>query len=156
MSAFLLKNDFFKSKVDTTLFIKKHDNDILIIQIYVDDIIFGATNELLCEEFFKCMKSEFEMSMMGELKFFLGLQIRQCSSGIFINQAKYTKDLLKRFGMNGAKASKTPMSTTIKLDKDENGKSIDEKKYRGMIGSLLYLTASRPDIMFAVCMCARF
>ena len=156
LSNFLLQNGFSKGKVDTTLFVKNHGNDILVVQIYVDDIIFGATNVCLCEEFSKVMKSEFEMSMMGELKFFLGLQIKQAKDGIFINQAKYTKELIKRFGMENSKPSRTPMSTNTKLDKDEKGKPIDEKLYRGMIGSLLYLTASRPDIMFSVCLCARF
>ncbi|KAH9688106.1 Integrase catalytic domain-containing protein [Citrus sinensis] len=99
---------------------------------------------------------EFEMSMMGELKYFLGLQIKQNDEGIFINQAKYVKDLLKRFGYDNRTAKSTPMSTTIKLDKYEKGKEVDIKTYRGMIGSLLYLTASRPDIMFSVCLCARF
>ncbi|KAH9767789.1 hypothetical protein KPL71_011399 [Citrus sinensis] len=99
---------------------------------------------------------EFEMSMMGELKYFLGLQIKQNEEGIFINQAKYVRDLLKRFGYDNGTAKSTPMSTTIKLDKDEKGKEVDIKTYRGMIGSLLYLTASRPDIMFSVCLCARF
>ena len=129
---------------------------MLIVQIYVDDIIFGTTNEKLCQEFAKCMTREFEMSMMGELKFFLGLQIKQGKDGIFINQAKYIKELIEKFGMDGCKSSKTPMSTTTKLNKDEHGKSVDEKKYRGMIGSLLYLTSSRPDIMYATCLCARF
>ena len=89
-------------------------------------------------------------SMMGELNFFLGLQIKQSKEGIFVNQAKYTKEFLKRFGMVGAKALATPMSTSIKLDKDENEKNVDEKLYRDMIGSLLYLMASRPDIMFSI------
>ena len=102
------------------------------------------------------MKDEFEMSMMGELNYFLGLQIKQRRDGIFINQAKYTKELIKRFGLEGAKVSKTPMATTTKLDKDEQGNSVDIKLFRSMIGSLLYLTASRPDIMFSVCLCARF
>ena len=96
------------------------------------------------------------MSMMRELKFFLGLQIKQCKDGIFINQTKYARDILKKFGMNGVKSSKTPMSTTTKLNKDENGKPVDEKCFRGMIRSLLYLTASRPHIMFATCLCAHF
>ena len=87
---------------------------------------------------------------MGEFNFFLGLQIKQSSEGTFINQAKYTKGLLKRFGMMGAKPLATPMSISIKLDKDENGKNVDEKIYRDMIGSLLYLTASRPDIIFSM------
>ncbi|KAH9668399.1 hypothetical protein KPL70_021401 [Citrus sinensis] len=107
-------------------------------------------------EFSSCMSKEFEMSMMGELKYFFGLQIKQNEEGIFINQAKYVKDLLKRFGIDDSKTKNTPMSTTTKLDKDEKGKEVDIKMYRGMIGSLLYLTASRPDIMFSVCLCARF
>ncbi|KAH9716551.1 hypothetical protein KPL71_021497 [Citrus sinensis] len=107
-------------------------------------------------DFSSCLSQEFEMSMMGELKYFLGLQIKQNEEGIFINQAKYVKDLLKRFGYDNGTAKSTPMSTTIKLDKDEKGKEVDIKIYRGMIGSLLYLTASRPDIMFSVCLCARF
>jgi len=102
------------------------------------------------------MQSEFEMSMMGELNFFLGLQINQTNNGIFVNQSKYWKDLIHRFGMENAKHMATPMSIACYLDKDETDQSIDIKKYRGMIGSLLYLSASRPDIMFSVCMCARF
>ncbi|KAH9658405.1 hypothetical protein KPL70_023484 [Citrus sinensis] len=153
---FLLDNDFSMGKADTTLFVKHKNQDILIVQIYVDDIIFGSTNELLCKDFSSCMSQEFEMSMMGELKYFLGLQIKQNEEGIFINQAKYVKDLLKRFGYENGTAKSTPMSTTIKLDKDEKGKEVDIKTYRGMIGSLLYLTANRPDIMFSVCLCARF
>jgi hypothetical protein len=105
---------------------------------------------------FERNKDEFEMSMMGELKFFLGLQIKQTEDGIFLNQSKYVIDLLKRFGLTNAKAYGTPMSPSTKLDKDEKGKPVDVKLYRGMIGSLLYLTASRPDIMFSVCLCARF
>ena len=102
------------------------------------------------------MQGEFEMSMMGELTFFLGLQIKQTNEGIFINQAKYTKELLKKFGMESSKEIGTPMNPACRLDKDEEGNSIDQKLYRGMIGSLLYLTASRPDILFSVCVCARF
>ena len=156
LSKFLLEKDFSRGKVDTTLFIKRKEHDILLVQIYVDDIIFGATNESLCKEFSNIMQSEFEMSMMGELNFFLGLQIKQTTNGIFINQSKYCKELLKRFGMDNAKEIATPMSTACYLDKDEGGKSVDIKKYRGMIGSLLYLSASRPDIMFSVCLCARY
>ena len=156
LSNFLLEKDFSRGKVDTTLFIKRKHNDILLVQIYVDDIIFGSTNDSLCKEFSLDMQSEFEMSMMGELKYFLGLQIKQTQEGIFINQSKYCKELIKRFGMDSAKHMSTPMSTNCYLDKDESGQSIDIKQYRGMIGSLLYLSASRPDIMFSVCMCARF
>ena len=96
------------------------------------------------------------MSMMEELKYFLGLQIKQNNEGIFINPTKYVKDLLKRFGIDNSKTKSTPMSTTIKLDKGEKGKKVNVKMYRDMIGSLLYLTASRLDIMFSVCLSARF
>ena len=137
LSKFLISSGFKMGKIDTTLFIKLRENDILIVQIYVDDIIFGATNVSLCEEFAKSMHSEFEMSMMGELNFFLGLQIKQLKEGTFINQAKYIKDLLKKFNLEEVKAKNTPMGSSIKFDMDEKGKSVDQTKYRGMIGSLL-------------------
>ena len=113
----MLEKGYSKGKVDTTLFIKKSKHDFFIVQIYVDDIIFSATNHCLCEEFSKLMQGEFEMSKMGELKFFLGLQIKQCKDKIFINQTKYTRDILKKFGMKGVKSSKTPMSTTTNSTK---------------------------------------
>ena len=156
LSMFLISKGFNRGKVDTTLFLKTIDNDILVVQIYVDDIIFGSTKELLCQEFAENMQAEFEMSMMGELTFFLGLQIKQTKEGIFIHQGKYTKQILKKFGYDGCKKAATPMSTSTRLDSDSNGQKVNEKLYRSLIGSLLYLTASRPDILFSVCLCARF
>ena len=156
LKAFLLKHEYSMGMVDNTLFTKKKDSNIIIIQIYVDDIIFGSTCQDMCDEFSKIMHDEFEMSMMGELNFFLGLQIKQLDDGIFFNQSKYIKEMLKKFGLEDTKPMKTPMATNTKLTKDEEGESVDSTKYRGMIGSLLYLTASRPDIMFNVCLCARF
>nr|GEW86632.1 hypothetical protein [Tanacetum cinerariifolium]GEY05464.1 hypothetical protein [Tanacetum cinerariifolium] len=102
------------------------------------------------------MHDEFEMSMMGELKFFLGLQIKQIEYGIFFNQSKCIKEMLKKFGLEDSKPMKTPMSSDNNLMNDEECESVDSTKYRGMIGSLLYLTASRPDIMFSVRLCTRF
>jgi len=102
------------------------------------------------------MQHEFEMSLMGELNYFFGLQIKQMRDGIFICQAKYSMELIKKFELEDSKICNTPMATTTKLDKDDQGKSVDIKLYRSMIGSLLYLTASRPDIMFSVYLCARF
>jgi hypothetical protein len=99
---------------------------------------------------------KFEMSMMGELNYFLGFQVKQLEEGTFISQTKYTQDLLKRLGMKDAKPAKTPMGTDGNLDLNKGGKSVDQKAYRSMIGSLLYLCASRPYIMLSVCMCARF
>ncbi|GJY61428.1 retrovirus-related pol polyprotein from transposon TNT 1-94 [Tanacetum coccineum] len=156
LKAFLIKHDYTMGMVDNTLFTKKKNSNLIIVQIYVDDIIFGSTCQELCDDFAKIMHDEFEMSMMGELNFFLGLQIKQLEDGIFFNQSKYIKEMLKKFGLEDSKPMKTPMSTETKLTKDEEGESVDNTKYRGMIGSLLYLTASRPDIMFSVCLCARF
>ena len=102
------------------------------------------------------MISEFEISMIGELSYFLGLQIKQMKNSTFVSQDKYIKDMLKKFGMDDAKAISTPMETSGSLDSDASGNMVDQKIYRSMIGSLLYVTASRPDVMFSVCMCARF
>ncbi|GJW78052.1 retrovirus-related pol polyprotein from transposon TNT 1-94 [Tanacetum coccineum] len=156
LKAFLIKHDYSMGMVDNTLFTKKKDSNLIIVQIYVDDIIFGSTCQEMCDDFAKIMHDEFEMSMMGELNFFLGLQIKQLDDGIFFNQSKYIKEMLKKFRLEDSKPMKTPMSTETKLTRDEEGESVDNTKYRGMIGSLLYLTASRPDIMFSVCLCARF
>jgi hypothetical protein len=102
------------------------------------------------------MSREFEMSMMGELQFFLGLQIKQSKEGTFVHQAKYTKDIVRKLKMEGSKAMTTPMSMTTALAAYEECEHVDQKEYRSMIGSLLYLTATRPDIQFSVCLCARF
>lgn len=114
------------------------------------------TPEELCKKFSHLMQEKFEMSMMGNLNFFLGLQVKQMDKWIFINQAKYTQELIKKFGMSCSKPTYIPMSQSTLLDKDETGKNVDITQYRRIIGSLLYLTASRPDIMFAVGVCARF
>ncbi|GJR57278.1 retrovirus-related pol polyprotein from transposon TNT 1-94 [Tanacetum coccineum] len=156
LKAFLIKHEYKMGMVDNTLFTKKKSSNLIIVQIYVDDIIFGSTCQDMCDEFAKIMHDEFEMSMMGELNFFLGLQIKQMEDGIFFNQSKYIKEMLKKFSLEESKPIKTPMSSNTKLTKDEECESVDSTKYRGMIGSLLYLTASRPDIMFSVCLCARF
>ena len=122
----------------------------------MDDIIFGCSTHALVVDFTETMRREFEMSMMGELSYFLVLQINQTPQGTFVHQTKYTKDLLRRFKMENCKPISTPIGSTAVLDPDEDGEAIDQKEYRSMIGSLLYLTASRPDIQFAVCLWARF
>jgi hypothetical protein len=153
---FLFSKGFIMGKVGTTLFTKKISNGLFVLQIYVDDIIFGSTNQDFCEEFGKMMANEFEMSMIGELSYFLGLQINQLKNGIFVSEGKYIKYMLKKFGMEDAKAISTSMGTNGNLDSDANGNMVDQKLYRSMIESLLYVTTSRPDVMFSVCMCARF
>ncbi|GJZ93675.1 retrovirus-related pol polyprotein from transposon TNT 1-94 [Tanacetum coccineum] len=156
LKAFVLNHLYTMRLVDNTLFNKKRNSHIIIVQIYVDDIIFGSTCQELCDDFSKIMHDEFEMSMMGELNFFLGLQIKQLEDGIFFNQSKYVKETLKKFGLEDSKPIQTPMSSETKLTRDEDDKPIDDTKYRGMIGSLLYLTSRRPDIMFSFCLCAYF
>ena len=156
LSMYLLENNFKRGAIDKTLFIKKAKNDILLVQIYVDDIIFGSTLDSMCKEFEKLMAQKFKMSSMGELTFFLGLQVKQKEDGIFISQSKYVHDILDKFGLKDAKTVSTPMETHKQLQADLEGEDVDIHLYRSMIGSLMYLTASRPDIMFAVCVCARF
>jgi len=112
------------------LFIKKAGTDIILVQIYVDDIVFGSSNVKLCEDFVKAMQGEFEMSMMGELSFFLGLQVKQSEEGTFICQSKYCKEILKKFEMEACKAATTPMSTNCNLEADEVGPEINQTMYR--------------------------
>ncbi|GJU08739.1 ribonuclease H-like domain-containing protein [Tanacetum coccineum] len=135
LSTYLLDNEFQRGKIDKTLFIKRYKGDILLVQVYVDDIIFGSTKKELCIEFEKLMHEKFQMSSMGELTFFLGLQ---------------------KFGFTEVKTPSTQIETQKPLLKDEDGEEVDVHMYRSMIGSLMYLTSSRPDIMFAVCACARY
>ncbi|GJR81373.1 putative ribonuclease H-like domain-containing protein [Tanacetum coccineum] len=150
LSTYLLENGFQRGKIDKTLFIKGNQGDILLVQVYVDDIIFGSRKKKLCTQFKKMMHKKFQMSSMGELTFFLGLQVKQKEDGIFISQDKYVTEILKKFGFSDFKTASTPMETHKPLLKDADGEDVDEHLYRSMIGSLMYLTSSRPDIMFAV------
>jgi hypothetical protein len=122
----------------------------------VDDIVFGGSSNSLVARFAEDMSREFEMSMVGELQFFLRLQIKQSKEGTFVHQSKYTKKIVRKFKMEDSKAMATPISTTTALDAEEEGEHVDQKEYRSMIGSLLYLTATKPDIQFSACLCARF
>jgi hypothetical protein len=117
----------------------------------VDDIIFGGSSHILVPRFQKMMESEFQMSMMGELTFFLAIQVKQTKQGTFVHQAKYTKDLMKKL-----KPVSTPMSTAMSFLPNEDGEAVDQREYMSMISSLLYLTVTRPDIQFIVRLCARF
>nr|GFA62574.1 uncharacterized mitochondrial protein AtMg00810-like [Tanacetum cinerariifolium] len=155
LANYLLKNGFQRGKIDQTLFIKRQKRDILLVQIYVDDIIFGATNKDLCKYFEKLMKDKFQISLMDELTFFLGLQVKQNKDGI-ISQDKYVAEILRTFGLTEGKSASTPIDTEKPLLKDPDGEDVDVHTYRLMIGSLMYLTLSRLDIMFAVCAFACF
>ncbi|GKB35354.1 putative ribonuclease H-like domain-containing protein, partial [Tanacetum coccineum] len=149
------ESGYKRGTIDKTLFIKKDKNDIMLVQVYVVDIIFGSTKRSWCDEFEALMKSRFQMSSMRELTFFLGLQVKQKEDGIFISQDKYVAEILKKFNFVSVKTASTPIETQKPLVKDEEAIDVDVHLYRSMIGSLMYLTASRPDIMFAVCACSR-
>nr|GEW66286.1 retrovirus-related Pol polyprotein from transposon TNT 1-94 [Tanacetum cinerariifolium] len=155
LSKYLLANDFQKGTINQTLFIRKHIVDLLLVQVYVDDIIFGSSNPQLYREFEALMHEKFLMSAMGELNFFLGLQVLQKKDGIFLSQDKYVGDILKKFGYSDVRSANTPMDKENPSRKDGTGKDVELHLYRSMIGSFMYLTASRPDIMFVVCACAR-
>jgi hypothetical protein len=142
--------------VDKTFFTLNHDTDFLLVQIYVDDIIFCGSSHTLVSRFQEIMEGEFQMSMMGELTFFLGIQVKQTKKGTFVHQAKYTKDLMKKFNMTELKLVSTPMSFAALLGPDKNGEAVNQREYRSMISSLLYLTATRPDIKFIVGLCTCF
>jgi hypothetical protein len=132
--------------VDKNLFTLKHGNDFILVQIYVDDIIFSASSQSLVSSFQEMMENEFQMSMMGDLTFFVGIQVKQTKQGTFVHQVKYTK----------LKPVSTPMSTTTSLYLDEYGEVVDQREYRSVIGFLLYLVVTRSDIQFTVCLCAHF
>ncbi|GKD21325.1 uncharacterized mitochondrial protein-like protein, partial [Tanacetum coccineum] len=134
----------------------KQKGDILLVQVYVDDIIFGSTNKKLCTGFEKLMKDKFQMSYIRELTFFLGLQVQQKKDGIFISQDKYVAEILKKFNYSNVKSTSTLVDLEKPLVKDGDTHDVNVHLYRSMIGSLMYLTTSRPDIMFVVCACARF
>nr|GEV42327.1 hypothetical protein [Tanacetum cinerariifolium] len=156
LSLFLISQDFSKGSVDPTLFIRRDGKELLLVQIYVDDIIFAASTPELCDLFAKIMCSKFKMSMMGKISFFLGLQISQSPGGIFINHSKYAIESLKKYGFDSCDLIDTHMVEKSKLDEDKERKTVDLSHFHGMIGILLYLTASVPDLQFAICMYARY
>ncbi|GJY53825.1 retrovirus-related pol polyprotein from transposon TNT 1-94 [Tanacetum coccineum] len=156
LSKFVLHNHFFKGTIDPTLFIRRFDDAILVVQVYVDDIIFRSTNPRYTQLFTNLMKSHFEMSMMGEMTFFLGLQVNQSLRGIFINQSNYVLEILKKYGIETCDPVGTSMEIKDKLDLDKNGTLVDAMKYHSMIGDLMYLTSNRPNNVHATCLCAQY
>nr|GFB76235.1 uncharacterized mitochondrial protein AtMg00810-like [Tanacetum cinerariifolium] len=156
LSRFLLDNNFSKGAVDPTPFTRKTGKHILLVQIYVDDIIFASTDPKDCALSSNEMSSKFQMYMMGQMSFFLGLQVSQSPGGIFINQSKFALEILQKFGMDSCDSVDTPIVDQLKLDEDLSGIPIDQTRFHSMVGSLMYLTTSRPDLVFALCMCARY
>nr|GEY23844.1 putative ribonuclease H-like domain-containing protein [Tanacetum cinerariifolium] len=155
LSTFLLKHGYKRGTIDKTLFLKTNKIDIIIVQVCVDDIIFGSTNKAWCDEFEALMKEEFQMSALGELTFFLGLQFQQRPDGMFISQDKYVQEILNKFDSGSVRTVTTPYEAPKRKSKNESDSLVNVHLYRSIIGSLMYLTASRPDIMFAVSACSR-
>ncbi|GJV34489.1 putative ribonuclease H-like domain-containing protein [Tanacetum coccineum] len=167
-----LESSMFVSPIATTRVHKDHPMDVKSAFLYgkIEEEVYVCQppgfkdlefpdrvyKKELCTEFEKMMHKKFQMSSMGEITFFLGLKVTKKDYGIFISQDKYVDEILKKFGFSTVKTASIPMETLKPLIKDENAKDIDVHLYRSMIGSLIYLTSSRPDIMFVVCACARF
>jgi len=156
LTEFLINQGYRKGGTDKTLFVKKDKRRLMIAHIYVDYILFGGMSNQMVQYFVHQMQSEFEMSLMGELTYFLGLQVKQMEDMIFISQSKYAKNIVKKFSLENASHKRTPAATHLKLSKDENGVVVDQNMYKSMIGSLIYLTTSKHDITFAVGVFARY
>ena len=155
LTQFLVDQGYKKGGTDKTMFVKDDNGRLMIAQIYVDDIVFGGMSNKMVQHSVQQMQSEFEMSLVGEVTYFLGLQVKQMEDTIFISQSKYAKNIVNKFGLDGGH-KRTPVATHLKMRKDESDVSVDQSMYRNMIGSLLYLTASRPGITFVVEVCARY
>ena len=154
---FFLKNGFKRCPYEHALYIKEDESgNFLFICLYVDDFIFTSNNEKMGKDFKKSMMEEFEMIDLGLLHYFFGIEVKQTDEGIVFSQQKYAKDLLKKFKMESVVLCSTPMEANLKLSKDDESEEVDASIYRSLVGSLMYLTATRPDLMFSVSMLSRF
>jgi hypothetical protein len=154
---YFLKKGFKRSESEPTLYIKSNGtNDLLIVFLYVDDLIYTSSSILLVEEFRQAMMTEFEMTDLGLMHYFLGIEVRQMNDGIFISQEKYATNLLHKWKMENCKPMSTPINTNDFFFVEDGAKKVDAKSYRSLVGSLMYLTATRPDIMQAISLISRF
>eukprot|EP00253_Pinus_taeda_P032989 PITA_32989 len=156
IDAYLVENGFGKCDGEPTIYIKENDGKIIIVVLYVDDLIFTRNDASLIADFKAVMKSEFEMTDLGFLRYFLGIEVDQSENGVFISQDKYVEAVLKRFNMQNNKATVTPTVVGLKLTKEDSSKDFGPKLYKSIVGSLMYLTATRPDIMHAMSLISRF
>ncbi|KAH9704279.1 hypothetical protein KPL70_011388 [Citrus sinensis] len=152
----LLNIGFNKSMSESTLYIQVINHELIVVSLYVDDLLVTGSNEELVKQFKVQMMQAFEMTDLGEMTFFLGLEIQKSQQGIFIGQQKYAKEVLKKFNMEDCKSVCTPLAQNEKFSKDDGAEKIDEALYRSLIGCLMYLTATRPDIMFTVSLLSRY
>lgn len=156
LDKYLQQQGFTKGATDNNLYIKVDDGKLLIVIVYVDDIIFGSNEESMSQRFAFVMQREFEMSLLGELTYFLGLQVQQAKNGIFLSQKKYLNKIIKKYGMGDCKPVCKPMVTECSLSSHDYSPTVNQPKYRSMIGRILYLSRTTPDIMHVVGIVGRF
>jgi hypothetical protein len=155
IDTYLIKSGFSRSQNEPTLYTKiDQHGKILIVCLYVDDMIYTGNLELT--SFKHAMQSEFEMTDLGIMKYFLGIEVDQSTKGIFVCQKKYATDIIKRFRMEECNPAETPIPLGTKLSKKDEGPTVDPTLYKSLVGSLLYLTTTRPDIMYAASLVSRF
>lgn len=156
LAMYLTNQGYEQGSSDKSVFNLRINNEVMVVQIYFEGIVFGSTCQTFIDQFAKDMTQEFEMSMCGELRHFLGLQVKQSDNGIFVTQSAYANSLIVRFGMEASLVAETPMGVSANISKDEDGETVDEGLYREMIGCLKYLTTSRPDLCLATGICATY
>lgn len=158
IDAYFMKEGFKKCPHEHTLYTKSDENmrKLLIVSLYVDDLIYTSNDTTLIIEFRSSMQNEFDMSDLGRMRYFLGVEVIQCSKGIFIHQQKYVNEVLDRFGLKECKAVSSPVVTGCKLSKNYKGNSISNTVFKQIVGSLMYLNATRSDVMFGVSLISRF
>ena len=157
IEAYLVKEGFEKCNCEHTLFIKRGDGGkILIVSLYVDDLIFTGNDVSMFVKFKNSMKLEFDMTDLGKMKYFLGVEVLQNPEGIYISQRKYEKDVLERFRMKKSNSVKNPIVPSVRLMKDEEGSKVNDIMYKQLVGSLMYLTVTRPNLMYVMSLISRF
>ncbi|KAJ0440609.1 putative RNA-directed DNA polymerase [Helianthus annuus] len=157
IDGFLVQHGYRRSQSEPTLYVKKSGaSDFIVVCLYVDDIVYTSSSQKLLAEFREKMVNEFDMTDIGKLSYFLGLEVTQRADGTFVGQQKYARDLLNRFGMGQCKTATTPMNANEKLQMEDGGAAVDEHQFRSLVGGLIYLTHSRPDIAYAVGVISRF
>ncbi|KAJ0452174.1 putative RNA-directed DNA polymerase [Helianthus annuus] len=156
IDGYFSQHGYVRSINEPNLYVKKVNNDFIYVCLYVDDIVYTSSSAKLIKEFKACMEQEFEMSDMGLLKLFLGLEVNQTPKGVFLSQKKYAKSLVSKFGMDGCKAEVTPMNANEKLFLDDKADKVDEVMFRSLVGGLIYLTHTRPDLAYSVSLISRF
>lgn len=156
IESYFVTEGFQRSQNEKTLFFKWSKEGILIINVYVDDLIYTGNDELMMSEFKESMKKVFDMTDLGKMRFFLGIEVLQCSDGIYVYQKKYTQEILRHFGMEESNSACNPIVPRYKLCKDEGGVKVNETQYKQMVGSLMYITTTRLDLMFSISLISRY